>query len=148
MEKILTEAEKPNNPLKVSLEIEKLLENIPGTVVLKDIFETKLYLLKLRNPHLYYHSQKVRIVAYLLALMHGLPTRYADLLQYAGWVHDLSLLFVPVQMHHLFIKGVGLDSSWQKNLSPSSYNGIQNTLQNSRFKYSQGKHSKYRSLSS
>jgi len=114
MEKNLTEAEKPNNPFKLSLEIEKLLEDIPGTVALKEIFETKLYLLKLRNPHLYYHSQKVGIVAYLLALMHGLPTRYADLLQYAGWVHDLSFIFVPVQMHHSFIKGIGLETSWEK----------------------------------
>ncbi len=82
----------------------EIVERFPNEIPIKDCFESYLELIRFRNPALYLHSQRVGIVAYLLALAMGYPSKFADLLQYAGWVHDLGALFPPSNMHPHFLR--------------------------------------------
>ncbi|MCX7612995.1 MAG: HD domain-containing protein [Caldimicrobium sp.] len=95
--------------------IESLVENQNFILYPKDFFECLHYLIRFRNPNLYLHASKVGIVSYLLALKLGYPTKFADLMQYAGWVHDLGLIFVPLNIQDSFLRiTLSQDSGWER----------------------------------
>lgn len=119
----------------------EIVERFSPEISIKDCFESYLEIIRFRNPALYLHSQRVGIVAYLLALAMGYPSKFADLLQYAGWVHDLGALFLPINMHpHFLREELYHIPEWQKiyKLHPvvgakilgkiSSFNGGQENL--------------------
>jgi HD-GYP domain-containing protein (c-di-GMP phosphodiesterase class II) len=90
-------------------------ERFPQEIPVKDCFDSYVEMLRFRNPALYLHSQRVGIVAYLLALALGHPSKFADLLQYAGWVHDLGALFLPIRVHpHFLREELYFMPEWQK----------------------------------
>jgi putative nucleotidyltransferase with HDIG domain len=53
------------------------------------------YLFEVRDSLLREHSEKVAVVAYMLSLELGIPAKVADLIQIAGYLHDIGKLFIP-----------------------------------------------------
>jgi len=77
-------------------EIYKEIARCSGILITANqMCEVFSYLFEVRDSLLREHSEKVAVVAYMLSLELGIPAKVADLIQIAGYLHDIGKLFIP-----------------------------------------------------
>ena len=77
-------------------EIYKEIARCSGILITANqMCEVFSYLFEVRDSILREHSEKVAVVAYMLSLELGIPAKVADLIQIAGYLHDIGKLFIP-----------------------------------------------------
>jgi len=76
-------------------EIYKEIARCSGILITANqMCEVFSYLFEVRDSILREHSEKVAVVAYMLSLELGIPAKVADLIQIAGYLHDIGKLFI------------------------------------------------------